>query len=353
MTTTFLQVTLIICLIRLHGLTQSLPIVEATAGDGQNVNWPEIEKKENAEKDGPGFFYRDCSQGVQAISASSTLAGQGGKNYAVSNLADNDPMTAWVEGKAGYGIGESFTVNALNVNSIFNGYQATPTTWKNNSRVKKFKVYANGKAICLLILKDEMGEQLFELPYSAESGENTVFKFEIMEVYQGLKWDDVAISHVDFTGCCFLNETAIERYNDAAMPVGSLSQPANILCVNPETGMTYPAQSFRVVEQIHLRMLTITTDNHYVTLTPDHPLLIKGHGFISLERLKFKLHMDHIEQLANAGELVEVMVWDKGEIHFEKITAIQSIKGKFKTYTVKDLPVHSAYVADGFITTGY
>ena len=63
--------------------------------------------------------------------ASSTLKGQGSKNYSIKNLIDDNPMTAWVEGVTGYGIGEWFEIKGK-ANIIYNGYQSSPTNWKNN-----------------------------------------------------------------------------------------------------------------------------------------------------------------------------------------------------------------------------
>ncbi len=153
----------------------SLPTVRAIGGEGTNVNWPAIKIEEEKDRDGPGFFYRDCSQGVEVVRASSTLAGQGTKSYGIKNVSDQNPMSAWVEVKSDYGIGESFEVKSPGVNVMYNGYQSSPANWKNNYRVKKFKVYKDNKPVCYLILTDEMGAQRFELPtikdYSSKCGE--------------------------------------------------------------------------------------------------------------------------------------------------------------------------------------
>src|SRR5205085_4384719 len=93
-----------------------LPTIVAEGGSDKPLNWPEIKKVDDAEKDGPGFFYNDCAQGVGDARASSSLPAQGAKKYSAINLTDNDPMTAWVEGKPGPGIGEWFSITAPSVN---------------------------------------------------------------------------------------------------------------------------------------------------------------------------------------------------------------------------------------------
>ena len=72
--------------------------------------------------------------------------------------------------------------------------------WINNSRVKKFKIYVDNQPVCYLTLKDKMGGQSFDLPIKAGDEPWLVewkeIKFEIIEVYKGDKWSDVAITEI-------------------------------------------------------------------------------------------------------------------------------------------------------------
>ncbi len=142
---------------------------------------------------------------------SSTLKSQGNNSYEKSNLGDRDPRTAWVEGKNGYGIGEYIqSVVQLEASihfSILNGYQKSINSWKDNSRVKSFKIYINNIPVCILKLEDRMGEQtismdsiLSELGYSGVEYEFEM-KFEIYDVYPGNKWKDVCISEMRIHVC--------------------------------------------------------------------------------------------------------------------------------------------------------
>ena len=124
-------------------IDDDLPIIKAIGGDGKSIDWEEIEK-ENLEGDyGPDYFYNDCAQGIEVLQISSRLSNQGNSSYGKDQLTDDDPKTAWVEGKADYGIGESFTVKGVRLKINHNGYQSSPSNWKNNSRVKRFKIYVN------------------------------------------------------------------------------------------------------------------------------------------------------------------------------------------------------------------
>jgi len=337
----------------LNGYAQ-LPVVKAKGGDGTNVNWAEIKEKEEAQEDGPGFFYNDCSQGVSPEHASSTLKSQGTKNYSIKNLSDDNPMTAWVEGKIGYGIGEWFEVKAIKVNQIYNGYQSSPKSWKNNSRVKRFKVYVNGEAICHLDLVDEMGAQYFELPHRTDWEHKANFRFEIVEVYKGDKWDDVCISHVDHAACCFASTTLIRLDNVETQRIDKIGNSAEVLCLNLETEQTFSSKIEATTMQRHLSLLEVSTKSHNIAITADHPLYIKGKGFVSLSMLFSKMSEDKDwVDLGQAG--IEVLVYDDAtdKVYYEEIQTVEKVTGDFNTYTVLSIDKGFTYIANGFINKTY
>lgn len=140
------------------------------------------------------------------ITASSRLANQGSNNYSEENLHDLEANTSWVEGVQGYGIGEwvEYTFSAKNPRiteiKIVNGYNKSQSAWKNNSRVKKLKLYIKGKPIAILNLEDTRCVQMFEIAPVTDKEKEWTMKFEIVEVYKGDKWDDTAISEIYFSG---------------------------------------------------------------------------------------------------------------------------------------------------------
>lgn len=116
------------------------------------------------------FWY--CNVGK--IKASSTLKSQGSKNYKADNLFDHDYETAWVEGVKGHGIGQWIEYKnvcdrqdgdpiPVTKIKILNGYVKSLKAWKENSRVKRLKVYSNGKPKCILELQDSRSLQVFDL----------------------------------------------------------------------------------------------------------------------------------------------------------------------------------------------
>ncbi len=141
------------------------------------------------------------------LKASSTLAPQGKTNYSASNVCDDDPRTAWVEGNSDYGIGEYLEMEWIPMSdgeiSILNGYQSSKYVWENNSRVKMMKVSVDGKEVCSIELADAMGVQKFKIPGLVKTTDKGheyniggPIRFTISEVYPGLKYKDTAISGI-------------------------------------------------------------------------------------------------------------------------------------------------------------
>lgn len=327
------------------------PTIKAWGGSAA-INWAEEKKEADADSSGPGFFYHDCAQGVSVISASSTLAPQGTKNYSVNNLTDGDPMTAWVP-KTGSGIGEYFEIQAQDVNTIYNGYQSSPSSWKNNSRVKKFKIYRNDTFLCVLELSDKMGSQRFELPDKKEFNEQNryIFKFEIVEIYKGLKWPDVAISHVDYELCCFAENTSLLSNSDI-LPISKVLSGQNISNVDINSGETSNTEIVKTAKVSHLSLLKISTSSKQIEVTPDHPLYIKDIGFISISKTLQIKGLKNYEELINK---IEILTWNNTtkKLEFEKLSDIQLIHGYFETYAILKLKKGNTYIANGFVTKTY
>ncbi len=159
--------------------------------------------------------------------ASSFLKQQGKYTYFAKNVSDNKLETAWVEGKDDNGIGESisFKVNiAKDENGklvewgdvyqfngkcyILNGVYSSQALFKQNSRVKKFRVYYNDRALCYVELLDKKDLQTFSLVdffFLKRSHENKnairvkngdMIRFEIVEVYEGSKYKDTAVTEL-------------------------------------------------------------------------------------------------------------------------------------------------------------
>lgn len=341
---------LVILILPSFFVSAQIPAVVAESYGDKYVNW-KLEEA-NEDKEGPGYFYNDCSQGVEPVSASSTLASQGKYNYGISNLSDYDPKTAWVEGVKGYGIGESFTVKAMTVSQIYNGHQYSIQSWKDNSRVKKFKVYRNDVAICTLELLDVMGAQFFELPgEQAEWDNQPSFKFEIMSVYKGLKWDDVCISHLDHTACCFAMDTKIASVL-GTIELDQVNAGMEVKTLDIETGEVKTVRALKTTIQKHVSLIQISTASCSLILTKDHPVYVKEYGYISMSRLRARKNYSSYEELVGK---VSFLVWDEETQKpvYEVLTSVEFKKGLVDTYSIRKLSEGDTFIANGFITKTY
>lgn len=222
----------LLAVIHLHA--QDLPLLRAEAPTGKYTDWG---TRPEAPEDGPPDPWTwpdwDCGGPEEdGLRASSTLPPQGKASYGAAHICDDDPTTAWVEGRPDDGIGEYIEINDWILGdgtiNILNGYQASRSSWENNGRVKRMQVSHDGKPVCVVELADVMGVQTFQLPgdvlqaiqgevrvrsiadvpegasyiddgngnitYSIKGG--GVLRFTILEVYAGLKWKDTAISGI-------------------------------------------------------------------------------------------------------------------------------------------------------------
>lgn len=146
-----------------------------------------------------------CGGRVEKRVASSTLSSQGSNNYDVSNIHDFNHETAWVEGVRGYGIGEWVEYRGVNGGGItaikiLNGYVKSEKAWSENARVKRLKVYCNGKPICIFELQNSRSLQTFYVAIGNSYDVKVDFRFEILDVYPGTKYQDTVISEIYFEG---------------------------------------------------------------------------------------------------------------------------------------------------------
>ncbi len=142
------------------------------------------------------------------IEATSELKPQNNTVYLAMNAYDISFKNAWIEGVSGYGVGEAITYTfkpdsaKIDTILIYNGYFASKELWLANSRVKRLKLSINNESYCILELQDSMAEQKFKVDLSKWYDQKTsrTLRFEIMEVYQGEKYDDTAITEIYFSG---------------------------------------------------------------------------------------------------------------------------------------------------------
>lgn len=161
----------------------------------------------------PGGCSWYCGGGMDTLTASSELRPQGRLSYSAKHAHDLSSKTAWIEGVPGHGIGESLVYHfppenpRITTITIINGYARTVKVWRENSRVKRLLMYFNDEPFAMLNLEDSRYEQSFKFePLGHMDRDNLetkpwwTMKFEIIDVYEGDKYDDTAITEIYFDG---------------------------------------------------------------------------------------------------------------------------------------------------------
>lgn len=166
--------------------------------------------------------------------ASSTLASSDDR-YSVDNLRSLSRKDVWAEGAEGSGIGEYIVYDVdtdwgvyhkdtwwmlgaaddygypydgymryLEV-CVVNGYAKNDKTWEENGRVKTLLMYVEDQPYAYLELGDTIKPQYFTLPEGdilAVGNGEIGFRFEIVDVYPGSKYEDTCLTGLalEFSG---------------------------------------------------------------------------------------------------------------------------------------------------------
>jgi hypothetical protein len=156
------------------------------------------------EKDLNEINYQGCSWyccGNTINVKASLVTTKNGMIYSPENVCDLKLNTAWVVGKADYGIVESIEFEAIqfpfHTIEIYNGFSKSLKAWKENSRVKKIKLFVNNNPRYILELKDTYQLQSFRIGTLNKDKGTLTLKFEIIDIYPGEKYKDTAITEIN------------------------------------------------------------------------------------------------------------------------------------------------------------
>ncbi len=265
-----------------------------------------------------------CGGNIGNITASSYLKSQGTNTYEPANIHDLSYQTAWVEGVAGYGIGEYISYELPPENPriteirIVNGYVKSPNAYHSNSRVRKLKMYLNDQPYAILNLKDEVSEQVFKVnpighgersDYSQLKLKSPIkLRFEILEVYKGSKYDDVAISEIYFDGLdvhCFAAGTLVTMSDKSQKPIEELVEVDSVLSFDLKTNTFFSSAINEISVAMHHNLATIIfNDGTKITSTTDHPFF-DGEGWVSIDPTKTRkdYQYDKVNQLIVGSEV--------------------------------------------------
>ncbi|PXX98776.1 hypothetical protein DF185_15470 [Marinifilum breve] len=301
-----------------------------------------------------------CGGGPKEVAASSYLKSQGAINYEAQNAHDLNYKNAWVEGVSGYGIGEfllyTFAGASARITEIklVNGYVKSKSAWENNSRVKKLKVYIDEKPFVILNLKDIRGVQSFEFKPIGKGWDvgmdepDWTMKFEILEVYKGLKYDDVAISEIYFDGIdvhCFAKGTSILMADKSSKNIENLKNRDLVAYMDLENNQIKSARIEKLEKVNHRGLVRYKFESGIeITATQDHPFRIKKKGWASLKPKQSAQYkgFESINQV-NVGDL---FLTKNGT---DQLISIDFIEGVQETYTISKLSSGDNFIANGFV----
>lgn len=150
---------------------------------------------------------------------SSTKKPEDNNFYSIKNIQDQNLNTAWIPANNDKSNRQYFeftfpkdyqyasAYQFQGICDLFNGYCKSLKIWRENSRVKKLLVYYNGIPLCYVKLLDTWHFQYFDISRffinrprgthlyaKIEIKEGDKLRFEIVDTYQGTKYNDVAIS---------------------------------------------------------------------------------------------------------------------------------------------------------------
>ncbi len=301
-----------------------------------------------------------CGGGPKKVTASSYLKSQGENNYDARNAHDLNYKNAWVEGVKGYGIGEyllyTFAGAAPRINEIIiiNGYIKSKTAWENNSRVKKLKMYIDNQPYAILNLQDIRGSQCFRVEpignnrEELENKPDWTIKFEILEVYKGLKYDDVVISEIYFDGLdvhCFAKGTKVKLADNSTKNIENLEIGDWVAYMDFKTNTIKSTQVEKTEKVIHHDLVTYHFESGLtITATQDHPFNILNKHWASLQPNKSKQYKG-FEDISHI-EIGDSFLTANG---IEKLVSIEVLEGEQETYTISKLSSGNNFIANGLI----
>ena len=310
-----------------------------------------------------------CGGGPKEITASSYLEGQGENTYIPENAHDLNYKNAWVEGVPGYGIGEYLTYifppesGRVTKVIVVNGYVKSQSAWENNSRVKQLKMYVDNKPFAILNLKDVIAHQTFTVdPIGYSDREDFeklrtmpewTIKFEILDVYKGIKYDDVVITEIFFDGLdvhCFAKGTKISLPNGKYKNIEDLLIGDKIISYD-KTIDDFIITTIEDIESVrHHSLVKYTFENGAeITATQDHPFLLKDKGWASLKPENSKQYKGFdIISLLEINDIFWFSNNDK-ELTALKLINIDLIPDEQETYTISKTSLGDNFIANGFI----
>lgn len=159
----------------------------------------EEQEKEDGFRETAGTVKPVDMNRIQDIYATSSLP-ENDMVHVPERMLDQNKATAWIEGADGLGIHESVTIcfeeeGLITIFDICPGFQKSKDLYLKNSRPAKIRLtFADGSTFEQVVM-DVIGEHSLNLKEPVVTDRVTI---TILEVYEGTKYQDTAISEIGF-----------------------------------------------------------------------------------------------------------------------------------------------------------
>jgi hypothetical protein len=298
-----------------------------------------------------------CGGGPHKVTSSSQLKEEGKSSYLPENLHDFDLFTAWVPdtktGVIGQKVNFHFDPFSPRVNevTIYNGYIKNNELWRKNSRAKELKLYINNRPYATLELQDVTASQTFKIDpiQSTDSTKDLVLTFEVLEVYKGSKYDDLAISEINFGGLdvhCFAAGTNVLLADMSEKSIESIRTGDYILTFNSQTNQLLQTTVTQLVTARHSNLIRLTFDDREIIVTDDHPFFTEHLQWASVnpDKSNYSYLQDKFVTQLSISDKVFVPAEDK----FIKLLKIEPVSDEQLTYTI-EISSGDSFIANGLM----
>lgn len=304
-----------------------------------------------------------CGGDSIGIRSSSHLPGHRDQySYVANNAHDLSFATAWVEGVKGNGIGEYLEYRFDNTHPrvtqiiIHNGYVKSEKAWRDNGRVKKLKMILNGKPYAILALDDIKAAQRFKFePLGRrKDGKDMYIRFEIMEVYPGDKYEDVAITEIYFEGIdihCLAGESLLTMADHSLKRIDEIKAGDQILIYQPEKKKTGIHAVQHLLEVAHESISILHFDDgEKLKITTDHPLFSVHKGWVAADPAAAN-HYHHYQNIRALQPGDSLYFWNEStkRLDIRTLKAADRLKEPAATFAISGLPEGWGFFANGVL----
>jgi hypothetical protein len=315
-----------------------------------------MEMMEGPLTQGPGCSWY-CGGGPYKITSSSHMKDQLKITYLPDNIHDFNLFTAWVPDNSNGAIGKKINFHfkpfapRINEIIIWNGYIKNSDLWKANSRVAKFKLIINGKPNAILELKNVTNTQSFKISpvQSTDSTKDLILTLEILEIYKGTKYDDVAISEINFDGLdvhCFGAGTQITMADYSEKKIEQISKNDWVMTFDNNTNKLVKTQVSELIQIRHSKLLKLKFSDREIITTDDHPFWTIDKKWASINPNKSNNNYNQ------EVEVRQLEIGDKifipAENKYIELIEIEKIEKEQMTFTIK-LSAGNSFVANGLL----